>query len=233
MEKQGFVQFYRKIHDWEWYTDSFTFHLFFHCVSSANFKTKKWRGIEIKRGQFITGRKKLSVETGLSEQQVRTCLKRLQSTNDITINSTTSYSIITVNNFEKYQKISGNQPTKQPTINQRLTTTNNDNNEYSNTSYINISLSIEEREILSKYLLKQKRKNPIEDIDAYINTLSKNGDLKYKLEKALQWNARKQAKKQEEQQIKEEKSETPINTEEDEQKIKEIQEQIKSNRKRG
>lgn len=191
-----FAVFFRKIFDWEWYTDSNTFHLFFHCIMRANHKPNSYQGIPLKRGQFVTGRKKLSVETGLSEQQIRTILKRLQSTNEITIRSNYRNSIITVNNYDEYQsyfiKKRKNQPAGTPANNQPLTTNNNDNKERDN----KLSLSIEEREILKKYFLElnEKRKNKIEDIDAYIRKLVENGDCLTKLEKAKKKLERQKAK---------------------------------------
>ncbi len=232
-DKQGFVLFYRKIHEWDWYTDSFTFHLFFHCITSANHKTKKWRGIEIKRGQFLTGRKKLSVETGLSEQQVRTCLKRLKSTNELTIESTNSYSIITVNNYDLYQPILKNQPTKTQSNNQHLTTTNNDNN-ISNISYINISLSDkkitnDEREILKNYILRQKRKP--DNIDAYMKAIIKNGDWVSIVETEKKRLQIKEEKKKKQEELKQEIiKEDNLTPEEEALKIAEIQKKIRENR---
>ena len=58
------------------------------------------------------------------------------------------------------------------------------------------NLSLEEREILKKYLLElnEKRKNKIEDIDAYIRKLVENGDYLTKLEKAKKKLERQKAK---------------------------------------
>ena len=99
---------------------------------SANHKPKKWRGIEIEVGQFITSRDKLAAELPLSVQQVRTALNKLKSTGEITIKTTTKYSIISITNWCEYQ-ISNQQANqqvtnKQPTSNQQVTTNNNDNN---------------------------------------------------------------------------------------------------------
>lgn len=118
----GWIATYRKLQDWEWYTDSYMVHLFIHLLLSANHKPKKWRGIDIKRGQFITGRKALSVATGISEQTVRTCLKRLKSTSEITIESTNGFSLVTVCKYDEYQSSENtiNQPINQP-ANQQLT----------------------------------------------------------------------------------------------------------------
>lgn len=130
------VKLYTKMLNWEWYSDKNTKILFIHCLLKANYKDKEWQGILIKRGSFVTGRKKLAEETGLTEQQVRTSLKRLKATNEITIKTTKKYSIISIVNYEMYQQNSqdNNQQltNNQPTTNQQLTTTSEytDNTEY-------------------------------------------------------------------------------------------------------
>ena len=214
---KGYIALYRQFLEWEWFTDVKTCHLFQYCLLRANNKNTVWRGINIKRGQFVTSLRTMSIETGLSLQEVRTSLKKL--THELTQLASPSYSIITVVNYNLYQKTNTQ-------INKRLTT---DNNIISNTSYIKVSLSIGEQEILKKYLIKQKRKNPIEDIDAYISTLSKNGDLANKLQKAKQWQERQQRKEEEERKKREKKkSEAEIkNSPEEEEKIRQIQERIK------
>lgn len=125
----GFVQLHRKIIDWEWYKNSNTCKLFIHCLLKANHTLCKWEGITIKRGQFVTGRKKLALETGLSEQECRTALDHLKATKELTIKATKRYSIITVNNWQLYQT---KQPSNKPTSNQQATTNNNDNNDNKN-----------------------------------------------------------------------------------------------------
>jgi hypothetical protein len=122
-ENNTWIKLYRKFLDWEWYNDINTSRLFLHILLKANFKDKKWRGIPIKRGQLLTGRLKLSEETGLTVQQVRTSIAKLISTNEITKQSTPQYTIITVNNYEDYQKVTNNPTNEQPTSNQRATTT--------------------------------------------------------------------------------------------------------------
>jgi uncharacterized phage protein (TIGR02220 family) len=96
----------------------------------ANHKDGKWRGANIPAGSFVTGRKVLATETGMTEQQVRTAINRLKSTNEITIKTTNKYSIIAVNNWSMYQG-DNQQPNqqstnKQPATNQQLTTNKND-----------------------------------------------------------------------------------------------------------
>jgi hypothetical protein len=136
----GWITLHRKFLDWEWYGDQNTSRLFIHLLLTANHKDQKWRGVEIRRGQVLTGRSALAVTSGLSVQTVRTSLQRLQSTNEITIKKTNKYSIITITNWEKYQgnNQQGNHQStiNQPSTNHQLTTNNNVNNEkkYSSSS---------------------------------------------------------------------------------------------------
>jgi hypothetical protein len=133
----GHITLDRKILEWEWYQDVNVFHLFLHLLLKANHKDGTWQGKIIKRGQMIAGRDKLSQNTGLTEQEIRTCLKKLKSTNEITIKSTNKYSVITICKYDIYQskdkkstsKTTNNAPNEQPTSNQQLTTNKNDNNE--------------------------------------------------------------------------------------------------------
>jgi len=103
MPHDTWVKSYRKFREWEWYKTPGMFHLFHHLIYGANHKDNKWQGMEIKRGQIVTGRDKLSQQTGLSPRQIRTCLHRLQESQELTIKTTNRFSIITICNYDKYQ----------------------------------------------------------------------------------------------------------------------------------
>jgi len=119
---EGFIKLYKKIKNWEWYQNSYCFHIMIHLIISANYKDSGWQGIEVKRGQFITGHRKISKETGISSQSVRTCLNKLKSTNEITIKSTNKFSIITICNYDIYQdSIILTNPQTNPQTNKQLT----------------------------------------------------------------------------------------------------------------
>lgn len=102
--KNEWIKLNRKIVNWEWYQDIATFKLFIHCLIKANWKDAKFKGIEIKRGQFITSLNRLSEETGLSVQQVRTALEKLVSTHSVTKSSFENFTVITVENYDAYQE---------------------------------------------------------------------------------------------------------------------------------
>lgn len=103
-EYEGFVVEYRKIMQWEWYTDVNTAHLFRHCILRANYQDTVWRGIAIKKGSFITSLQTLSTETGLTVKQVRIALEKLEKTGEVANCSTSKYRIITVKNYDNYQQ---------------------------------------------------------------------------------------------------------------------------------
>lgn len=108
----GFIVIYRDILSWEWYTDVNTAHLFVHCILKANHTDANWRGVEIKRGSFITSLQSLSTETGLTVKQVRNSLEKLEKTGEVANCSTSKYRIITVKNYDMYQN-EGKQKGKQ------------------------------------------------------------------------------------------------------------------------
>lgn len=176
----GWIKIHRKILDWSWYKEENMFHLFAHLLLNANREDKRWKGMIIKRGQLVTGRKELSVTTGISEQSVRTCLDRLKSTSEITSKSTNKFSIITIIKYEDYQLNirEDNQQINQLT-NQQLTsnqpTTNHKQEEEEEKgpkdldlfSIEKIEMRPEYKEVLLKWLhYKRKKKQSYKDIDS-------------------------------------------------------------------
>lgn len=101
----GYIKIDRKITEWEWYKNLNTKVVFFHCLLKANWKDGKFEGKIIKRGSFVTSIKKLSLELCLTEDEVRTAIKHLISTGELTKQTTNKYSVITVSNYELYQDV--------------------------------------------------------------------------------------------------------------------------------
>lgn len=136
MDEETWISLHRKFKNWEWYKDINTKTLFLHLLLVANYKDNLWKGILVKRGQRLTSLGNLADETGLTIQQTRTAIKRLKSTGEITVKTTSKYSLITIEKYDFYQKNnskSTKEITSEITINQQatnkqLTTNNKDNN---------------------------------------------------------------------------------------------------------
>lgn len=119
-----YIKIHRKILDWEWYDDINTKILFLHILLKANWEDKNRHWIEIKRWEFITSLEKLSTETWLTIQQIRTSINKLKSTHEITYKSTNTYSIIKAINYDNYQQqITSELTNQQQTNNKQVTTT--------------------------------------------------------------------------------------------------------------
>ena len=125
----GFVKLYRSFLDWEWYLDMPTKVLFLHLLLKANFMDFKWQGEQYRAGQCIVSIASLSLATGLSVQQVRTALSKLIKSRDITKHSRGKFTVITVNNWDKYQPVFCEQTTAKHSGNKRSTTDKEKKNE--------------------------------------------------------------------------------------------------------
>ena len=99
----GHIKLFRKIQEWEWYGDPIMVAFWVHLLVNANYEDKKWRGMEIKRGEFVTSLSALASEIGISVSQVRTCLNRMRDSKQITIVSTNKMTKITICNYDAYQ----------------------------------------------------------------------------------------------------------------------------------
>jgi len=140
--KGSYVYLFRKIIETSFYKDSFALHLAIHCLLKANrFPRQVTLGNEIinlERGQFITGRHKLYLETGIKESTVRNKLSLLSKVGFLDIKTTTKYSIITVINYDKYQLKDSGRTAEEPTDGQQMDTTKKekkdkkDNKQYNN-----------------------------------------------------------------------------------------------------
>ena len=127
MLENGFIVLHRKIVNWEWYKDPATRIVFEHLILTANYEEKRFKGEAIHRGQRVASYDTLAKETGLSVRNVRTAIRHLISTNEVTSKATNKYSVFTIVNYDMYQdKRQANQQStnNQLTINQQSTNNN-------------------------------------------------------------------------------------------------------------
>jgi hypothetical protein len=132
----GFIKLNRQILNWEWYDDIPIRLTFFHLLLKANWEDKNWKGIEIKRGQILTGSIETPKEIGITRPQFRRAIKLLKRTNEITTKATNKNTLVTIVNYDKFQdsekektnKKTINTTNKEPSKDHQKTTTKEDNN---------------------------------------------------------------------------------------------------------
>ncbi|MGX8702821.1 MAG: hypothetical protein ACSW8H_00045 [bacterium] len=97
------MKLHYKMLNWEWIGCPDTVALWVNLLLRAKQRTVRANGITCRRGQVVTSRSQLARECGLSERKIRTSLKRLISTKQVTVSSTNKATIITICNFDAYQ----------------------------------------------------------------------------------------------------------------------------------
>lgn len=129
----GYIKMHRKFTQWEWYQNSQAVHMFIHLLLDANHTEKQWQGYDVKRGQLITSISHISIATGISQQSVRTLMKKFEKSGEIIVKSTNRFTLVTICKYEDYQsneapnqQTTNNQLTNnQQSTNKQLTTNNN------------------------------------------------------------------------------------------------------------
>lgn len=131
MKDTGWIKLHRSI------TDSFVFDnpdrlkFWVWCLCKASHKDRKQtvglQEIELKKGQFIFGRKKASAELNMDENKIYRLSKTFQKREKIVVKSNNKYSLVTVVNWEFYQgerQQSEQLTDNKPTTNRQQTDTN-------------------------------------------------------------------------------------------------------------
>lgn len=101
---QGWIKLYRKLTDWEWYDDAVVKAVFIDLLILANHQDNTWHGQTVKRGSLVTSLATIAGRNGLSIQQVRTALNKLEKTGEINKQTTNKNTLIIVLNYEQYQE---------------------------------------------------------------------------------------------------------------------------------
>lgn len=183
-KNEGWISLHRKILENPFCKDPHAFSLWVNLLLRANHSdTKVMVGnklIPVKRGQFLTGRKSLSIQTGINESKIQRLLNLFEREQQIEQQTFTKYRLISIVNYTHYQN-----PNSKRTANEQQTNTdNNDNNVNKNIKvcldYLN---QVTGRKFTAPGDLKARLKNyTVDDVKDVI-------DYKYK-----EWKGKPQAK---------------------------------------
>lgn len=66
-----------------------------------------YQQVELSPGQLVFGRHQAALDLNLTDRQIRTCITRLKSTNNLTVETTNKFSVFTIVNWSTYQDKQG------------------------------------------------------------------------------------------------------------------------------
>lgn len=128
----GWIKIHRQLKEKAYYKDSEFIHLWLHLLLCANHANGEYLNgyeiIKLKKGQFVTGRKKLSLETGISESKIERILKVFESEQQIEQQTNSRNRVISILSWDKYQQTEQQTDSKWTASEQQVDTNNNDNN---------------------------------------------------------------------------------------------------------
>ena len=102
----SWIKLPRSFTKWKWYKNANIFQTYMFLLLNANIEDEELSSFILRRGEICAPLSYIANSTGLSLQNVRTCLAKLQSSNDIQIKKMSHGRIIIVLDFNKFQPIS-------------------------------------------------------------------------------------------------------------------------------
>jgi hypothetical protein len=104
---KGFALLHRKIMDVPFYKDAEAAHLWVHLLLRANHEqtlvSTDVGDVICERGEFITGRNTLAIETGLTADRVKSLLRKFHNLGMITTKSNNRFTVLKVVKYDEYQ----------------------------------------------------------------------------------------------------------------------------------
>ena len=162
MGNGDYIKLNRSILDWEWWSDMNTFRVFVYMLLKANWKDTSYKGTTVPRGSFVSSLSRLSEATSMTIDEVRTAIKHLKSTGEITGVFQGKTTVFTVVNYNAYQdspkevpSSSHSIPTLFPTIEEKKEGNNIKNiyrargNRFNDFSQVNYDIDELEKQIVS------------------------------------------------------------------------------------
>ena len=116
----GFIKIDRSLLDWAYYEDDRCVRLLLHLILCANFKPGKFKGIDIKPGQFVTSTVKLSGQLGWTRSTLRRTLERLTESGEIVTKADNKRTLVTLIKWEQFQVMETKAASKRPASGQQV-----------------------------------------------------------------------------------------------------------------
>lgn len=176
MADNGWIKLHRRLKDKGYYKNSQYVHLWIHLILNANHKPKEFMWNKeimiIKEGQLLTGRKELSVQTGIPETTIERILNLFENEHQIGQQKKTKFRVITILNWQEYQLADSKTDNRRTTDGQQTDTNKNNKKEE----------ECKEIKIISVSKSETVKSSHNEAIKIYVEYHQKQTGLKYAFE---------------------------------------------------
>lgn len=116
----GYIKIHRSLLDWEWYADDRCVRLLLHLNLKANYADRRWKGQDLKPGQFITSSVSLSEQLKWSRSAVNRTLDKLRDCGEIATEADSRWTLVTLVKWGQLQGDDEN-PDSKPDSNRTAT----------------------------------------------------------------------------------------------------------------
>ena len=174
----GWIKIYRSLSNKGWYKKSDYVHLWINILIKATHRGIEFmfngENVKLSAGQFITGRKKLSEETGISESKIERILKFFEENEQqIEQQKTNRNRLITVLNWDLYQVTE--QQSEQPVDTNKNVKNKKNIKEFWDLYHSITKLPKSDKEAAKKYwaaLSEKEKQKAIDNIQPYYDSIS-------------------------------------------------------------
>ncbi len=139
--KEGWISLHRSITEHAVFQDAEVFKVWVWIILNASYCDKTAlvgkKVVNLRTGQFVFGRKTASQQLNMCESKVYRIVKMLEEMGSIKIDANNKFSIITVENWAKYQGDEQKLNKRRTDVEQKLNTTNKENKDNNINNYYN------------------------------------------------------------------------------------------------
>jgi uncharacterized phage protein (TIGR02220 family) len=101
---RGWIKLHRSLQKWGWKKSPYHTAVFIDLLLEANHTDCEYMGVVVPKGSLTTSIKAISQRSGVTEKRVRTVLTHLKQSNEVTIKTTTKFSLISITKWGDYQE---------------------------------------------------------------------------------------------------------------------------------
>jgi len=117
----GYIKLHRSLLEWQYWDDHNTTRLLIYFLVSVNYEPKKWMGIQINAGSFVTSYDRISQATKMTQSQIRRSMKILISENQISQKTTNKFQLVSLIKWDELQLGENKTTNKQQSNNNQTT----------------------------------------------------------------------------------------------------------------